>query len=395
MPTQQKILIVDDEPFNIDYLEQELEEIDCQTITAVNGLEALNKVQAEAPDLILLDIMMPVMDGFEVLSRLKANPATRAIPVIVISASSDMKSVVKGIQMGAEDYLPKPFEPALLFARVSSSLEKKRLHDLQDLYLKGLEREFDIARKIQLDFLPAELPKVQGWKIATSFKAAHEVTGDYYDAFLLPDGNLACVIGDVCGKGIGAALYMTLFRSLIRATSTSDISNSGKDMDTLTPAERLLHVVSFINNYLNETHGDGNLFSTIFMGIINLQENILTYVNCGNESPLLLRNGRVTTALLPTGPVVGAIPSAKFSVNEILMEDNDLLLAYTDGVPDALNEKEESFGNQRLMAVLAGCDAAPAAVLNHIQTQLAQFMGATDQFDDITLMAVKKDSRSA
>src|SRR5512136_3047078 len=127
--TRPKILIVDDEPFNVDYLEQELEEADHETITAVNGRDALDKVQGEAPDLILLDIMMPVMDGYEVLSRLKANPATRDIPVIIISADNDLRSVVKGIQLGAEDYLPKPFEPILLHARISSSLEKKRLRD--------------------------------------------------------------------------------------------------------------------------------------------------------------------------------------------------------------------------------------------------------------------------
>jgi phosphoserine phosphatase RsbU/P len=334
------------------------------------------------------------MDGFEVLSRLKANPSTRDIPVIVISASHDLQSVVKGIKYGAEDYLPKPFEPTLLSARVSSSLEKKRLRDLQSLYLKGLERELDIAREIQKGFLPSKLPHINGWEIATYFKAAHEVAGDYYDAFLLPDGNLACVVGDVCGKGVGAALFMTLFRSLIRATSTSDFSCSGRDMEALAPAERLLHVISFINNYLDETHGDDSMFSTIFMGIINLRDNLLSYVNCGNEAPLLLRNGRVIAALKPTGPVVGVVPDARFSVAEIRMENNDLLLAFTDGIPDALNVKEESFGKERLVAALDGCGTVPSAILNQIRIQLAQFIGEADQFDDITLLAVKRDSQS-
>jgi sigma-B regulation protein RsbU (phosphoserine phosphatase) len=390
--TNPKILIVDDEPFNVDYLEQELEEIKCDTIAAINGQDALDKVQSEVPDLILLDIMMPIMDGFEVLSQLKANPATRDIPVIVISASNDLQSVVKGIQMGAEDYLPKPFEPTLLLARVSSSLEKKHLRDLEQLYLKALERELDIAREIQMSFLPSELPIVEGWEFATYFKAAHEVAGDYYDAFLLPDGNLTCVIGDVCGKGVGAALFMTLFRSLIRATSTSDVALSGKDMNALTPTERLQHVISFINHYLNETHGDANMFSTIFIGIINLQDNKLTYINCGNESPLLVRDGRVISTLRPTGPVVGIIPDANFVVQDILMENNDLLLAYTDGIPDALNVNDESFSNARLVAILNDCDTTPSALINHIQTQLLQFMGKADQFDDITLLAVKRDA---
>ena len=132
--TNPKILIVDDEPYNVDYLEQELDGLNYDTISATNGQEALDKIQAEPPDLVLLDIMMPVMDGFTVLAALKSNPATRDLPVIVISANNDMRSVVKGIAMGAEDYLPKPFEPTLLFARIASSLMKKRLQGLEQLY---------------------------------------------------------------------------------------------------------------------------------------------------------------------------------------------------------------------------------------------------------------------
>ena len=211
------------------------------TFAAINGQAALDKVQSEAPDLILLDIMMPIMDGFEVLSRLKANPDTRDIPVIVISASNNLQSVVRGIQLGAEDFLPKPFEPVLLHARISSSMQKKRLHDLEQLYLKGLERELEIAREIQMDFLPYELPKVDGWEIAAYFKAAREVAGDFYDAFLLPDGKLTCVVGDVCGKEVGTALFMTLFRSLIRATCTTDYFSGQQDVQALTTSERLQH----------------------------------------------------------------------------------------------------------------------------------------------------------
>jgi serine phosphatase RsbU (regulator of sigma subunit) len=129
-----------------------------------------------------------------------------------------------------------------------------------------------------MGFLPPELPCVYGWEIAAYFKAAHEVAGDFYDAFLLPDGNLVFVIGDVCGKGVGAALFMTLFRSLIRATSTTDYFQKREDAPALTPAERLLHVIGFTNNYLAETHSSAT-FATIFIGIVNLQGNKLTYVN--------------------------------------------------------------------------------------------------------------------
>ncbi|MCX6069013.1 MAG: SpoIIE family protein phosphatase [Chloroflexi bacterium] len=385
-----KILIVDDEIYNVDYLEQELEDLEYSLISASNGQQALDKVDNEAPDLILLDIMMPIMDGFEVLARLKANPATRDIPVIVISANNDLNSVVRGIQLGAEDYLPKPFEPTLLHARLASCLEKKHLRDLQQLYLKGLERELDIAREIQLGFLPTELPKVDGWEIAAYFKAAHEVAGDFYDAFFLPDGNLLCVIGDVCDKGVGAALFMTLFRSLIRATATTGDFSTSKKLQALTPSERLQHVISFTNNYVSETHGDANMFATVFIGIFNLADGTLSYINCGNESPLILRNGAVAFSLQPTGPVVGVIPQAKFSVKEIFLDKNDLFLAFTDGIPDALNTDNISFGSERLLKLLAGVDTAPAALLKNIAEHLRQFISTADQFDDITLLALKR-----
>lgn len=387
--TNPKILIVDDEPFNVDYLEQELEESGYETVSAFDGQEALDRVQSDAPDLVLLDIMMPVMDGFEVLSRLKAEPSTRDIPVIVISASNSLQSVVKGIQLGAEDYLPKPFEPTLLHARISSSLEKKRLRDLQQLYLQSLERELDIAREIQLGFLPSELPRPDGWEIAAYFKAAREVAGDFYDAFLLPDGNLVFVVGDVCGKGVGAALFMTLFRSLIRATSTTDYFRDEKAVPMLTHAERLEHVIAFTNQYLAETHSSAT-FATIFIGCLDLQNCRLTYLNCGNEPPVLLGRGGAITALQPTGPIVGVIPEATFAAREITVEREELLLAFTDGIPDALNVANEFFGRERLLELLNGANPSPVSLLKEIERNLHEFIGVAEQFDDITLMALKR-----
>ncbi len=387
-----KILIVDDEPYNTDYLEQELEDLQYETISAVNGQEALNKVQNEVPDLVLLDIMMPVMDGFEVLRKLKADPSTRDIPVIVISANNDLRSVVRGIELGAEDYLPKPFEPVLLRARISSSLEKKRLGDIQQLYLQGLERELEIGREIQMGFLPSELPQVNGWEIAAYFKAAREVAGDFYDAFLLPDGNLVCVIGDVCDKGVGAALFMTLFRSLIRATSITDYFINDKGAHGLTPSERIRHVISFTNNYIAETHRDANMFATVFIGIFDLQGGMLTYINCGNEPPLLVKNGSAVTALQPTGPVIGLMPDVRFSVKEIPMEKSDVILVFTDGITDAINEANVSFGTAPMLKLLKDRSTSPVTILKEIEEELDRFVGAADQFDDITLLSVKRGS---
>jgi serine phosphatase RsbU (regulator of sigma subunit) len=386
-----KILIVDDEPFNVDYLEQELDDLGYITVSACNGHEALEKVQNDSPDLILLDIMMPVMDGFEVLSHLKRDPDTRDLPVIVISANTDLKSVVRGIQMGAEDYLPKPFEDTLLRARISSSLEKKRLRDIEQLYMKSMEHELEIGRRIQKRFLPSDLPKVEGWEVAAYFKAAREVAGDFYDAFLLPDGNLVCVVGDVCDKGVGAALFMTLFRSLVRITAMTEFYSQGNETALLSPAERIQHIVSFTNNYICETHWDANMFATLFVGIINPLDGMLTYANCGNERPILGSAGKAPAILQPTNPVVGIFPWARYGIQEICMEEGDILLIFTDGIPDARSEANLEFGKESVLTRMSNCNQAAADQLGEIIADLQAFIGTAEQFDDITLLAIKRN----
>jgi sigma-B regulation protein RsbU (phosphoserine phosphatase) len=199
-----KILIVDDEPFNVDYLEQELEDLDYETVSAFNGREALERVAAETPDVILLDIMMPIMDGFAVLEQLKAEPDWRNIPVIIISAMTDMESIIRGIALGAEEYLPKPFNEVLLQARIEASLEKKRWRDQEQTYLAEIEAanqkitslnerlkaknlrmqaELAVTQRLQKMLLPTEqeLQAVPGLEIAAYMNPAAEVGGDYYD----------------------------------------------------------------------------------------------------------------------------------------------------------------------------------------------------------------------
>ena len=149
MSKRPTILIVVDEPFNVDYLEQELDDLGYDTISAANGQQALEQVAAHAPDMLLLDIMMPVMDGFQVLAHLKADARWRDIPVVIISAMSDMESVVRGIKLGAEDYLPKPFNEILLRARLSAGLAKKRQRDQEVEYLRQVELLTDAAQGVE------------------------------------------------------------------------------------------------------------------------------------------------------------------------------------------------------------------------------------------------------
>lgn len=386
MLTKSRILIVDDEPFNVDYLEQELDGPEYELFSAANGQDALQKIQSEKPDLVLLDIMMPIMDGFSVLEKAKADPATRTIPIIIISANSDLKSIVKGIKMGAEDYLPKPFEPTILHARIAASLERKHLRDLEQMHTQSLEREMNTARDIQREFLPPELPAFPGWEVAAYFKAANMVAGDYYDAFPLPDGNLVFVVGDVCGKGVGAALFMTLFRSLIRATSSAGLLGAEIESNT----RRIEQAVSITNQYIAITHEQALVFSTLFIGALNVKDGTLTYINAGNEAPLLLRSNGSVEQLKPTGPVVGYLTDAVFKVGEIRLEPSDSLIAFTDGIPDSKNQQDEFYGHERLNEILKQRGKSSTELVNRLGDELLQFIGEADQFDDITILAVRR-----
>ena len=384
-----RILIVDDEPYNVDYLQQELSDRDFELIAAFDGRAALEKIRAASPDLVLLDIMMPVMDGFAVLAQIKADAATRDIPVIVISANDDLKSVVKGIQMGADDYLPKPFEPTILHARISSSLERKRLRDQEQLYLKSLERELEIGREIQQGFLPAELPRADGWEIAAYFKAAREVAGDFYDAFNLPDGTIALVIADVCGKGVGAALFMTLFRSLIRAAATADYFT--RETDAQDPvAARLERSISLANDYIATTHNEAGMFATVFFGILDPKCGLLTYVNAGHEPPVIVRAGATQERLTRTGLAVGLMAGFKFAQKTCQLEKGDLFFTFTDGAPECKNPREEFFERERLLALLDPKTESVEALLHEIETQLHDHIAEAEQFDDITLLAARR-----
>jgi class 3 adenylate cyclase len=239
MTDRPRILIVDDEAYNVDYLEQELEDLEYETLAASNGLEALHIVETLLPDLILLDIMMPVMDGFEVLTRLKASPVTRDIPVIIISAMSDLQSVVKGVQKGAEDYLPKPFEPVLLKARIAACLEKKSLRDQQRKLLHTfatpqvaeelLASGFTLGGKnITASIMFVDIRSFTTISEKHSAAETIELLNDYFATIFEPIARHGGIVNNIMGDGMMAVFGATSKRDDYReqaARAAIDILN--------------------------------------------------------------------------------------------------------------------------------------------------------------------------
>lgn len=301
-----------------------------------------------------------------------------------------------------------------LASQASMALSNQALlHQQQDL-LK-FERDVHIGRQIQIDFLPKadQLPQPSGWEIATYFHAAREVAGDFFDAFPIQN-KIGLVIADVCDKGVGAALFMSLSRSLIRAFSlqhrplgwlgeltgeepTSALNITAKQRRKfLSAGTSALLAVELTNNYIAQNHGDMNMFATLFFGVLDPATGILTYINGGHPGPALIgATGQIKARLNATGPAVGMLPGMDFDIQQIRLESGDILFAFSDGVTDARSPDKKFFTEKSLLPLLEQPAASASALLERVETSLRAHIATADQFDDITMLAVRRDHESA
>ncbi|MEB3336788.1 MAG: GAF domain-containing SpoIIE family protein phosphatase [Leptolyngbyaceae bacterium] len=271
-------------------------------------------------------------------------------------------------------------------------------------YSKALDQELEKGRQIQRDFLPSEIPQPPNWQIAACFYPARQVAGDFYDAFLLPDGNVGLVIADVCDKGVGAALFMALFRSLIRVFSgqtsldgLSVVANHREIEDLIDSqlVDELGHVdalkaVALTNNYIAQEHSEMAMFATLFFGILNPTTGLLSYINGGHEPLYILANSEIKGTLNPTGPAVGMMPNMKFKTKQVQLEPGDILVGYTDGVTEARAPDNQLFTSQRLRSLLQTPTTSAIDLLEQVKTDLFVYIDDAPQFDDITLLAVQR-----
>ena len=376
-----RLLIVDDLEINRDLLVRRVRRLGHETGIAVNGREALEQLRAASWDLVLLDITMPVMDGYDTLRHIKADLLLADTPVVMVSAIDETDSVVRCLELGADDYLTKPFNPIILQARIESSLAKKRLADQQRLLLKALSREMEIGQRIQQGFLPEAMPVLAGWDLAGHCVPARQVSGDFYDAFILPSGRLALIVADVCDKGVGAALYMALFRTLLRAMSCHASTFEA-------PKDTLARTVAFTNDYIAGIHGRESMFATVFFAILDPASGHLDYINAGHDAPIVRRGlGGEVVRLGPSGCAVGLLPGIRCPVQEINLHPGDSLFAFTDGVTEAVGDTGD-FGEAALLQLIATAGPQAASYLATVQTGLAIHVGSRFAHDDVTMLCV-------
>lgn len=376
------VLIVDDLEVNRDLLARRVARLGHSHAFADSGRTALARMRAASFDLVLLDITMPEMDGYEALAQMKADPRLAHIPVVMVTAIDGVDSVVRCLELGAEDYITKPFNPVVLRARIESSLNKKRVADLNARLLKALSREMQIAQRIQLGFLPLSLPQLPGWPLAASCVPARQVGGDFFDALLLADGRLAFTVADVCDKGVGAALYMALIRSLlrIRLQQTAPGQPAGAALE---------QAVAFTNDYIASVHGRDNMFATVFTAVLDPATGRLDYINAGHDAPLLRRRSQsVLESLVPEGLAVGMMEGIRHTARCTTLGAGDWLLAYTDGLPEAMNARDEPLGEAQVVSALLAADADPATLLRQLSARLDQHVGDRPAHDDVTLLCL-------
>jgi sigma-B regulation protein RsbU (phosphoserine phosphatase) len=247
-----------------------------------------------------------------------------------------------------------------------------------------MQHDLQIGRLIQSGFLPGAIPQPPGWEIAARFQPARQVAGDFYDAFPLADGCVGVVVADVCDKGVGAALFMALVRSLIRAYLQLHHSVSA---GTTSLCEAIIRT----NDYIGENHRDMNMFATTFAAVVDSGTGAVTYVNCGHNPPALVGSEGIRQRLAPTGPALGIVPGFAYQVGTVQLAPGDMLVAFTDGATDARNAGGEFFTERRLLSVVLGSRGTSAErVVARMLESVTQHIGTAAQYDDVTLLVVHR-----
>jgi sigma-B regulation protein RsbU (phosphoserine phosphatase) len=377
-PSAQKlILVVDDTPLNIGVISGALKD-SYKTKVATNGEKALALASAEEkPDLILLDIMMPGMDGYEVCSRLKADPATSEIPVIFLTGQTSAEDETRGFEVGAVDYVHKPFSPAVVKARVRSHILLREARAQLASQLLALNTELEMARQIQLSILPHSIPKLTGLDIAAHYLPMTSVAGDFYDFIQIDDKHIGILIADVSGHGLPSALIASMLQ----------VALSGQAGHATEPAKVLLGLNRALCGKFTQN------FVTATYVYVDLENNQMRYAGAGHPPMLQWRNSTGKTAqILENGLFLGMFAEASYEALEFPLEPGDRYVLYTDGILEATNSAQEQFGADRLMSFIKNHNHLEAEPFS--QTLLDDLAGWSNQTvdqgqqDDITLLVI-------
>jgi len=355
------VLVVDDAPANIQVVNSILKDT-YKIRIATNGAKALELVGvAPPPDLILLDIMMPGMDGYEVCTRLKGDPGTKDIPVIFLTGQTETADETRGFEVGAVDYIHKPFSPAVVKARVQTHLVLRGIREQLALQLLAIQKELETARQIQLSILPHEIPKVRGLDIAARYIPMTSVAGDFYDFLVVDQKHIGILVADVSGHGMPAALIA----SMLKIAFAAQAANAAHPEQVLSGLNLAL-CGKFQHHYVTAAY--------VFL---DLEKRTLTYAGAGHP-PLLLchKSAACVQEVCENGLFLGKFDFATYASVELPLAPGDRLLLYTDGIPETENPAQVAFGDERFQQVLGEVQSWSAdQFADHLLDELSRWSG--------------------
>ena len=379
-----KILVVDDETDMESMIRQkfrrQIRENTYDFEFASNGVEALQKI-TENPEIgiVLSDINMPEMDGLTLLARLR-EIKTSGLKTVIISAYGDMHNIRSAMNRGAFDFITKPInfnDLEITIDKTQKEIVSERRWLSEHDQLVSIQYDLSISREIQQAILPKQFPpypEEPSFDIYASMVAAKEVGGDFYDFFLIDKDRLGFVIGDVSGKGISAAIFMAVSRTLIRATGLRGESVS-KCMEDV--------------NHLLCKDSVSSMFVTVFYGILNIQTGVVDYVNAGHNPPYILSSNGIKRVEMTDGLALGVLDGFEYKSKSIQLQKNDTLVLFTDGVVEAFNKDEVPYGEDRFEDFLNGNHYIPVdRIIKDSFDDVCGFVNGAPQSDDITLMGI-------
>jgi serine phosphatase RsbU (regulator of sigma subunit) len=372
--SESRILIVDDVKTNIDILVEALRD-EYKLSVALDGAAALHSVEKNPPDLVLLDIVMPGLDGYEVCRRLRAQESTRELPIMFLSALEEVTDKTRGFEVGGNDYLTKPFEVLEVKARVRSLLKAKLY---ADAVREAMARDLRIAREIQMGFLPTDLAAATrgtGLDVYAIIEPAREVGGDLYEVLRASDDRIVVALGDVSGKGITAGLFMavavTVLRTLARQLAEPD------------------EILRRLNDELLEQNPRG-MFVTMQCLVFDLAQGRVSCAGAGHHQLVILSPGRPPRFACPSsGRPAGLMAFNPVERETLPLEPGDTFVLFSDGVSEAMNTAEDFYGEERLLTALTGAGASAADTVTRVLRDVRAFVADAQQSDDITVLAVR------
>jgi sigma-B regulation protein RsbU (phosphoserine phosphatase) len=378
-----------------------------QSSVQIFNVDALQRSErAPQVDVIAVSAQVPPRELNDILIRFSGDGV---VPVVLVFTEKRFDYLEQHIRFG-RDYIVPPFLPSLLGVRMRTCYERARFgrtvtQTEDSARLIAADRDMEIAREIQVGFLPVELPQPAGWQLTSSFQPARKVSGDFYDAFTVANGRrVAFVVADVCDKGIGAALFMALIRSLLRHTAEfsglqslaaeqiiASTQDSGKPVVPVVGVTPMMNAIRSTNEYLTRNHAAQAYFATLFFGVLDPVTGRVAYINCGHNPPMLLRSdGMSQSTLEHTGPAVGVVPDCVFALGHTRLAPGDTLLVYTDGVTEARSPTGEFFGEERLLRAASLPGISGKTISDNVERRLYAHIGDAAQFDDITMMTIHR-----